>query len=233
MPARAARSSEAQSPDMKSLLERQGYRELVSANLFASGVALAPTLEDKLMLAEHSREELHHLELVAEAYEELTGRDLMEVIRPKAAEVPVPAEWNEMVIAGFLFDRAVFVQVERYRAYAGHDVSALATRLVEREDEHQSALDAALIDLRKSPAWSGKTVQQHIEKWYAVAAEALDPIESFAEARDEPMPESADVTGEYAASVGPTIIACGLALPVGDKSEVKGGGSASGARSDQ
>ena len=40
------------------VLEQQGYRELVSAHLFAAGLPLAPTIDDKHMLAEHARDGL-------------------------------------------------------------------------------------------------------------------------------------------------------------------------------
>src|ERR1700742_3119720 len=93
------------------ILERQGYRELVSAHLFAGAVLLAPTIDDKHMLAEHAREELAHFEVVATLYEKVAGRGLFDAVSARAAMMPSPSSWLEAAVAGYLVDRAAAVQL--------------------------------------------------------------------------------------------------------------------------
>ena len=182
-----------------SILESQGYRELVSAHLFAGGVAFAPTVDDKQMLADHAREELHHFEAVSAVYEDLSGEALEGIVGGRVAGFPRPSSWLETAIAGFLFDRAVFCQLKSYEAMGDNRLYALVLHIIEHEREHQKAAEATLRDLCRTPAFVPETAQEHLYHWLSIARRALDW-------------SSRDAEETFIESVGPVVRDCGLSL---------------------
>jgi 1,2-phenylacetyl-CoA epoxidase catalytic subunit len=113
------------------ILERQGYRELVAAHLFAGGVRMAPSIDEKQMLVQHSAEELAHFELVAALYEQVCGRSLYEVIAARTESFPGAASWPELVVAAYLVDHAAAVQLEAYRAFGDARLDRLVRKILD------------------------------------------------------------------------------------------------------
>ena len=183
------------------VLENQGYRELVSAHLFATGVPLAPTIDDKQMLANHAREELHHFEVVSSRYEDLGGQRLFETVSSRTHDAPVPRSWLETAVAGYLFDRAVAVQLFAYKKLGDARLDALVDEILEHEHEHQAAAETALLDECRSNPASVKTAGSHVEYWYRVAIGVLDES------------GRGGALDEYRASIQATLKACGLSMP--------------------
>jgi 1,2-phenylacetyl-CoA epoxidase catalytic subunit len=181
------------------ILENQGYRELVSAHLFAGGVSLAPTIDDKHMLAEHAREELVHFEIVSALYEQASGRGLYDVVAARVAEMPAPTSWLEAAVAAYLVDRAASVQLTAYKKLGDARIEALTHKILDHEHEHQSAAETALLDQCRGKSESTSLATRHVERWYPLARGVLDA--------------GAAVAPAFAESVRPTIAACGLRLP--------------------
>jgi 1,2-phenylacetyl-CoA epoxidase catalytic subunit len=181
------------------ILENQGYRELVSAHLFAGAVPLAPTIDDKHMLVEHAREELVHFEMVSTLYEQASGKGLYDAVASRVAEMPVPASWLEAAVAGYLVDRAASVQLAAYKKLGDERLEALVRKILDHEHEHQSAAETALLDQCRGKPESASLATRHVERWYPLARAVLD--------------RGAAVAPTFAASVRPTIGACGLRLP--------------------
>jgi 1,2-phenylacetyl-CoA epoxidase catalytic subunit len=185
------------------ILENQGYRELVSAHLFAAGVPLAPTIDDKHMLADHAREELQHFEVVAALYEQVGGHGLYDAAALRASSVPTPVTWLEAAVAGYLVDRAAAVQLGGYKKLADARLDAVVHQILEHEQEHLSASETALLDqCRGSPAASARAAA-HVARWYPLAVSVLDP----------PGPDSASVAPAFAGSVRSALAACGVPSP--------------------
>ena len=190
-------------PDQKlvEILERQGYRELVSAHLFAGAVLLAPTIDDKHMLAENAREELSHFEVVAVLYEQTAGRGLFDVVAARVATMPTPASWLEAAVAGYLVDRAAAVQLGAYQRLGDTRLTALMHKILDHEHEHQTAAETALLDQCRGGTGHAKGATPHVAKWYPLARGVLDAG------------AGSSVAAAFAESVRPTMNACGLALP--------------------
>jgi 1,2-phenylacetyl-CoA epoxidase catalytic subunit len=186
---------------LRKILEDQGYRELVSAHLFAAGVPLAPTIDDKQMLANHAREELHHFEVVSSRYEDLGGERLFETLSPRVNKTPLPASWLETAIAGYLFDRAVAIQLSAYKTLGDARLDRLVDEILEHEHEHQAAAETALLDECRSNPASVQAAGPHVTHWFAIAREVLD------EASRE------RVLADYRTSIQATLVACGLSVP--------------------
>jgi 1,2-phenylacetyl-CoA epoxidase catalytic subunit len=186
------------------LLERQGFRELVSAHLFASGVLLAPSIDDKHMLADHAREELGHFEVVAALYEKLTDRPLHEAVRERAAAVPTPGSWLESAVAGFLIDRAAASQLLEYKNTDDDRVSSVIDEITEHEHEHMTAAGTALLDQCRGKPQAAKAAQAHLARWFEIAESLLDTAPKSGDSR---------AAKAFVESVKPTLAACGLSLP--------------------
>lgn len=159
---------------LEALLERQGYRELAAAQLFASGVALAPTLDEKQMLARHCLDELEHFEIIATLLEELGGEDLMSRVSPRVAELASPETWLEMVVVGILFDRAVYYQLRAYAAAPDVRVAELAVRVIADEQEHIAASQAALRDLGKREPDFARRLSAAVDRWLPTSLGCFD-----------------------------------------------------------
>jgi 1,2-phenylacetyl-CoA epoxidase catalytic subunit len=159
-------------------LERLGYRELAAAHLFATGVRLAPTLDDKQMFARHCLDELGHFEQIAARLEELGGGELLARVSPRVLALPMPSSWLEMVVVGSLFDRAVYHQLRAYDSAPDARVKELAQRVIADEQEHLAANQAALADLAgKEPEFSAR-VSESVGRWLPLALECFDGPES-------------------------------------------------------
>jgi len=187
-------------PDARLLhvLESQGYRELISAHLFANGVRVAPSIDDKHMLVEHAGEELAHFEIVASLYEQVSGRNLYEAVAARAEALPVPASWLEVAVAAYLVDRAASVQLAAYEALGDAQLSRLIHKILDHEHEHQTAAQTALRDQCQSAADQARA-QPLVDRWYALAQSTM-----------EVTPELAS---QFAESVRPVLTGCGLQVP--------------------
>src|SRR5262245_30255895 len=97
------------------LLESQGYREIMAANLFGHAMKYIPTLQYKQLVAHQIEEELEHFEEVAKIYADVTGSDLLKAIEDRFARVPYPSSWEELAMAQFLYDRAGEFHLREYR----------------------------------------------------------------------------------------------------------------------
>lgn len=159
---------------LSALLERQGFRELAAAQLFSSGVALAPTLDEKQMLARHCLDELDHFEFIATEFELRGGGDLLSRVSPAVAVLPSPGSWLEMVAVGILFDRAVYFQLRAYAAAPDARVATIAVRVIADEQEHIAASQAALRDLgRREPDFVHR-LSAAVDRWLPASLGCFD-----------------------------------------------------------
>jgi 1,2-phenylacetyl-CoA epoxidase catalytic subunit len=186
------------------LLERQGFRELVSSHLFAAGVGLAPTLDDKIMLLEHAREELSHFEAVAVLYEKLTSQSLFEHASPHAAQIPQPTTWLEAAVAGFLVDGAAAAQLRDYLGIGDTRLAAVVREIHEHEHEHKAAAETALLDQCRGNPAAALAARPLISRWYRVALSVLDA---------QTGPDAERVARAFAEGVRETLAECGLSVP--------------------
>ncbi len=191
-------------PELLRILESQGFRELVTAHLFASGVALAPTLDDKHMLADHAREELGHFEVVSVLYDKISGKSLYDVVGSRADRVELPKSWLESAVAGYLVDRAAALQLLDYKALGDARLDILVDEILEHEHEHQTAAETALRDLCRNDPSSSEMAARHVVRWFGVAAGILDRTESA---------RLKKTAAAFVDSIRPTMAECRLPLP--------------------
>jgi 1,2-phenylacetyl-CoA epoxidase catalytic subunit len=151
------------------------------------------------MLAEHAREELSHFEVVAALYEQVAGKNLYEIVAPRAQEMPVPASWLETAVAAYLVDRAAAVQLAAYQKLGDGRLEAMIHKILDHEHEHQTAAETALLDQCSGTRERASLARQHVERWYPLACSVMDTAGANVEA--------------FAASVRPILSTCGLGIP--------------------
>lgn len=202
------------------LLERQGYRELAAAHVFGASLRLAPSLDDKMLLAEQVREELEHFEAVAALYEDVRAGDLLSAVEERAADLPVPGSWLEVAVCQFLFDRAGKFQIQEYRSSSYAPYAEIIGKILVDEENHGAAGEATVRDLCQAdhpdPAFR-PLAQVHFERWLRTSLLSFGrpgtsndqrAVELGLKARP-----AADVIRDYLRDLQPAMEACGLRFP--------------------
>jgi ring-1,2-phenylacetyl-CoA epoxidase subunit PaaA len=199
------------------LLERQGYRELAAAHVFAAGLRFAPTLDDKMLLAEQITEELEHFEAASDLYSELEAGDLLEKVEGRLAELPSPGSWMETAVVQFLFDRAGKFQLREYRDCSWRPYSEIVGKILAEEEEHGAVGEAVLKDLCGANPLATTLAQECFDRWLRISLLSFGrpgtpgdrrAVELGLKARP-----SAEIMRDYLADLEPTMAACGLRFP--------------------
>lgn len=202
------------------LLETQGCGELATAQVFGASLRFAPSLDDKVLLADQAREKLEHFEALAALYEDMGAGDLLSAVEPRAADVPVPASWLEVVVFQFLFDRAGKFQIQECRSSSCAPYAEVVRRILADEEFHGAAGEAILRDLCQAdhpdPALR-PLAQTHLERWLRASLLSFGGSDSPNDRRAVELGlkarPAADVLREYLRDLQPALEACALRFP--------------------
>ena len=196
-------------------LENQGYRELTAAHLLCAGVTLAPTVDDKQMLAAHVGEELSHFETIASVYEELGGGDLLALLQDRLGSLAPPTSWPEMVVAALLFDLSVYHQLLTYRELSHIVLRRVVDSGLSNEHAHQRAAEAMFVDMvRTGP--QDMDLGLAIARWLDFALATLDDAPRMGASPAAPehtTQQGADPAQTFVADVARILASVGLSLP--------------------
>jgi ring-1,2-phenylacetyl-CoA epoxidase subunit PaaA len=205
---------------VKQLLESQGYREVMAANMFGHAMKFIPTLEHKQMVAHQIEEELEHFEEVAKLYEQVTNDDLLQAIQDKLDRVPLSESWSELAMAQFLYDRAGEFHLREYKTCSYAPYSRIVTKILEEEEGHEGFGEKVVRELSKE-ATNLVCLQELFEKWLTVAllsfGRPATEGNSFAIAAGLKTRDSGEVMQDYLNDLKPTMKACGLHFPEREK----------------
>ena len=198
-------------------LERQGYLELATAHIFGAAVAFAPTLDDKILLADQTKEELGHLEAIALIYAELGAGDLLKVVQSPVADSPSPTSWLETAVVQCLFDRAAKFHIAELRASSFRPVADVAGWILSEEEAHEAAGEQILLELCRANPRNVKAGQAHLERWLPISLNALGKPSARRSARAVELGlrarEYGVVMRDYLDDVRIFADACGLHVP--------------------
>ncbi|WP_394842379.1 hypothetical protein LZC95_35580 [Pendulispora brunnea] len=142
---------------MVALLMSQGKRELVAAHVFGGGLRLAPSLDDKMLLAEQVLEELEHFEVVAALFSD--GR-------------------REQICTR----RSPVLQIYHPRR-RGPRSSWLDFCSVARRDFNWTSTDATLRKLCTDGGESHVSLQGHMDRWLRISLALFSRTDSEREQR--------------------------------------------------
>lgn len=201
---------------VRQLLESQGYREVMAANLFGHAMKHIPSLEYKKLVAHQMEEELEHFEEVTKLYEQVTGDNLLEAVQSKMERVPYPESWTELAMAQFLYDRAGEFHLREYTTCSFAPYSRIVTKILEEEEGHEGFGENVVLELAKDPK-NTAGLQSLFEKWLTVALLSFGRPATegnrFAIAEGLKTRDSGDVMKDFINDIKPTMKACGLRFP--------------------
>jgi len=134
----------------------------------AEAMLLAPSLDERFSAGERSRDELMRLEEAAEAYLELTGRDLLDDTRAPAALLPRPTSWLEASGAELALSLAAKLLESRT---PGHGTEVL----IAEHNEHRAAAQSTLAALcRDAGSVAADLARSALQHWAEVAESLLE-----------------------------------------------------------
>lgn len=209
---------------VKQLLESQGYREIMAANLFGHAIKYVPTLHFKQLVAHQMEEELEHFEEVAKLYADLTGGDLLQAISDRFERVPYPSSWEELAMAQFLYDRAGEFHLREYKICSYVPYSKIVTKILEEEEGHEGFGEKVVQELAKDPQ-NRPRLQELFEKWLTVAMLSFGRPDTegnrYAITVGLKTRDSGEIMQDFVNDIKPTMRACSLQFPERDKIGIK------------
>ena len=200
------------------LIRTQGWRELLTADLFADALKFVPTLAAKKLIAGHMREELEHYELCEQLYKALGG-DLWRDVEARIARNPWPRieSWHELGMFQFLNDRAAKFQLLEYRNCSYAPYAKLVNQILEEEEGHVGFGEAVVLEMCKAREADRMQAQALFDKWLPYCLQVFGRpgsagsryvVQVGLKAHDSGL-----VMRDYVEDLKPTMVACGLRFP--------------------
>jgi hypothetical protein len=156
----------------RSLL-RRAVRQVAQLRVASASLAHAPTLDDRLGVAERVREDLLQLERAAHVYLDLTDSNLLTEAEQLVTELSFPDNWLEASIAQLLLCLATRVEVEELPQLLATLAPSMRLALA-CETEHLHAARAALSELDGMTDEVRELANQLAMRWLRIAVDTLD-----------------------------------------------------------
>ncbi len=202
------------------LLQSQGYREIMAANIFGDAIKYVPDLEHKQVIASHVVEELEHYEEVDKLYASLDAGPLAKSIADRLAKVPYPVDWFELAMVQFLYDRAGEFHLREYEHCTFVPYRKIIGKILEEEEGHEGFGEQVLRDTYDRPENRAR-VQALFEKWLPIAMLSFGrpgtdgnryAVEVGLKKRTSDV-----VMQDFINDIKPTVAACDLTFPPHDQ----------------
>jgi len=200
------------------LLESQGVREFMAANIFSDALKFIPTLRLKELLAKQVVEELEHYEATLRLYRDLGG-DLEAVVEEKVKEyggVPYVKSWFELAVCQFLYDRAGEFHLAEYRQCSYVPYAKIVGKILAEEEEHESFGERVMVEACRNLEYR-RQVQQLFNKWLSFSLTSFGRPGTagnrFAIAAGLKTRDSGEVMQDFLNDIKPGMAKCGLAFP--------------------
>ncbi len=201
---------------VQQLLESQGYREIMAANLFGHALKYVPDLRTKQLIAKQLVEELEHFEAAAALYAEVAGQDLYTAVTDRLSRVPYPESWLELAMAQFLFDRAGEFHLREYRTCSYAPYARIVNKILDEEEGHEGFGEQVVRRFCADPAVR-EEAQRLFTKWLRVALLSFGrpgtPGNRFAIEVGLKTRDSGEIMQDYLNDIKPAMVACGLRFP--------------------
>jgi len=181
------------------LLRAWGRIELFTAERLAASLALAPSLDEKMVLGEETLRHLQHFELLSTVYGEAGGRRLTRDANHGLDAEPRPRSWSSAGVAQWVLLGASCALSEA--CVQAHDgLAKRAPRALESvaaELREQFALaDAMLRDLLRRDGPHQTTFEADTEHWIRLVLELMNG--------PTPGPETADAERAFLSTIATT-----------------------------
>lgn len=200
------------------LLESQGVREFMAANIFSDALKYIPTVRLKALLARQVGEELEHYEETIRLYRDLDG-NLEEVVEKRVGKyggVPYVKSWFELAVCQFLYDRAGEFHLAEYRNCSYVPYARIVGKILAEEEEHEGFGERVMVEACQDPEYR-RQVQQLFNKWLTFSLTSFGrpdtPGNRFAIAVGLKTRDSGEVMQDFLNDIKPGMVKCGLVFP--------------------
>jgi len=200
------------------LLESQGVREFMAANIFSDALKYIPTLRLKELLARQVVEELEHYEETIRLYHDLGG-NLEEVVEKRVGKyggVPYVKSWFELAVCQFLYDRAGEFHLAEYRNCSYVPYAQIVDKILAEEEEHEGFGERVMVEACQDPEYR-RQVQQLFNKWLTFSLTSFGrpgtPGNRFAIAVGLKTRDSGEVMQDFISDIKSGMVKCGLTFP--------------------
>jgi len=200
------------------LLESQGVREFMAANIFSDALKYIPTLRLKELLARQVVEELEHYEETIRLYHDLGG-NLEEVVEKRVGKyggVPYVRSWFELAVCQFLYDRAGEFHLAEYRNCSYVPYAQIVGKILAEEEEHEGFGERVMVEACQDPEYR-RQVQQLFNKWLTFSLTSFGrprtPGNRFAIAVGLKTRDSGEVMQDFISDIKSGMVKCGLTFP--------------------
>ena len=200
------------------LLESQGVREFMAANIFSDALKYIPTLRLKELLARQVVEELEHYEETIRLYHDLGG-NLEEVVEKRVGKyggVPYVKSWFELAVCQFLYDRAGEFHLAEYRNCSYVPYAQIVGKILAEEEEHEGFGERVMVEACQDPEYR-RQVQQLFNKWLTFSLTSFGrpgtPGNRFAIAVGLKTRDSGEVMQDFISDIKSGMVKCGLTFP--------------------
>ena len=200
------------------LLESQGVREFMAANIFSDALKYIPTLRLKELLARQVVEELEHYEETIRLYHDLGG-SLEEVVEKRVGKyggVPYVKSWFELAVCQFLYDRAGEFHLAEYRNCSYVPYAQIVGKILAEEEEHEGFGERVMVEACQDPEYR-RQVQQLFNKWLTFSLTSFGrpgtPGNRFAIAVGLKTRDSGEVMQDFISDIKSGMVKCGLTFP--------------------
>jgi len=200
------------------LLESQGVREFMAANIFSDALKFIPPLRLKELLAKQVVDELEHYEETIRLYRDLGG-NLEAVVEEKVKKyggVPYVKSWFELAVCQFLYDRAGEFHLAEYRQCSYVPYAEIVGKILAEEEEHESFGERVMVEACRNPEYR-RQVQQLFNKWLTFSLTSFGrpgtPGNRFAIAVGLKTRDSGEVMQDFINDIKPGMVKCGLTFP--------------------
>lgn len=223
--------SPVESPDqymstVRKLIVTQGWRELLTAELFADALKYVPTLQGRKLVAGHVGEELDHYELCEHLYRELEG-DLWRDVQDRIARHPWPRiqSWPELAMFQFVNDRAAKFQLLAYRTCSYAPYARIVNAILQEEEGHVGFGESVVKEMCRAGEAARRETQELFDKWLPyclmVFGRPGTPGDRYAVEAGLKARDSAAIMRDYVNDLRPTMEQCRLRFPPASSLDVE------------
>jgi len=199
------------------MLQSQGYRELMAANILGHAMKFVPSLSFKMTISHHIEEELEHYAEVDRLYQDVTsGANLLEDVDSRLSRVPYPENWFELAMVQFLYDRAGEFHLKEYRDCSYEPYAKIVGKILMEEEGHEGFGEEVLKDFCHYPS-NRAEAQRLFNKWLPIAMLSFGrpdtPGNDFAIQAGLKTRDSGEVMQDFLNDIKPAMRECGLKFP--------------------
>jgi len=204
---------------LRQILERQAYRQLMSANIRGHGLRFLPDLEDKQRFVKELDFSLRILREIERIYESIDGEDLHLAVRERMERIPYPESRVELAVCLALTERAERVAARSYVDCVFKDFAAIAKTLlgVDRSDRGR---EERLLSEFCAEEGQLPQAQQYWTRWLAISLRSLGRPGTRGDSRAVALRLRSKYCGTviraYLDGLEPLREECGLKLPAMD-----------------